>query len=147
MKLSTKGRYAARMMLDLAIHQGARPVLLKDIAKRQEISEKYLGHLISALKSARLITSSRGAHGGYSLARPPRDISLAEVVQAAEGSVSLVECISSPEICSRVECCVTRDLWNEINSQMLTVLIGTTLEDLINRYHAKCGSVPGMYAI
>ena len=103
MKLSTKGRYGARLMLELALEYGKGPVLLKEVAERQEISEKYLGHLISPLKAAGLINSTRGAHGGYTLAKASKDITLAEVVQAVEGNLSVVECVSSPGVCSRVE--------------------------------------------
>lgn len=114
MKFSTKGRYGARLMLELALNYERGPVLLKDVAERQEISEKYLGHLIAPLKASGLINSSRGAHGGYLLAKPPQDISLAEVVQAVEGNLALVECVSSPKVCRRISICVMREIWTQV---------------------------------
>lgn len=137
MKLSTKGRYAARLMLELALHYGQGPVLLKDVAQRQEISEKYLGHLIAPLKAAGLITSSRGAHGGYTLARVPRDITLADIVGAVEGNLNVVECVSSSKICHRVDLCVTRDIWSQLSAKIKEVLNSTTLQDMVNQQQEK----------
>ena len=82
MRLSTKGRYGTRLMLDVSSHGQDGPVLLKDVARRQDISQKYLAHLVAPLKGAGLLNSSRGAHGGYVLARPPQDITLGEVIRA-----------------------------------------------------------------
>ena len=147
MKLSTKGRYGARLMLDLALHYGEGPVLLKDVAERQEISEKYLGHLIPPLKAAGLISSSRGAHGGYILAKPPEDITLGEVVRAVEGTLVLVECITAPRICHRVDFCVTRDIWKEMGEKMEEVLESTTLQETVNRQRQKQKPQPLMYSI
>lgn len=149
MKLSSKGRYGARLMLDLALHYGNGNglVLLKDIAERQEISEKYLGHLIAPLKAVGLINSSRGAHGGYTLAKAPQDITLAEVVQAVEGNLSVVECVSSPEVCSRVEVCVTRDIWSRLSEKITEVLDSTTLQDMVELHAQKQKSHSLMYSI
>ena len=147
MKLSTKGRYGARMMLDLAIHYGEGPVLLKDVAERQEISEKYLGHLIPSLKAAGLINSSRGAHGGYILAKPPQEITLGEVIRAVEGNLALVECVSAPKVCHRVGFCVTRDIWKELGNKMMGVLESTTLQDMVNRQGEKLKSQALVYNI
>jgi Rrf2 family protein len=147
MKLSTKGRYGARLMLDLALHYGTGPVLLRDIAERQDISEKYLGHLIQPLKTAGLINASRGAHGGYQLAKPPDQIDLAEVVQAAEGDLCLVECVSNPLICDRNEGCVTRDIWEELSVKVDDLLRSVTLQDMVNRQNRKQTSRPLMYHI
>jgi len=85
MKLSTKGRYGVRLMLDLAAHYGERPVLLKEISQREDISEKYLWHLITPLKSAGLIHATRGAHGGYELAKAPSEITVKDVFEVVEG--------------------------------------------------------------
>ena len=137
MKLSTKGRYGARLMLELALEYGKGPVLLKEVAERQEISEKYLGHLISPLKAAGLINSTRGAHGGYTLAKASKDITLAEVVQAVEGNLSVVECVSSPGVCSRVEICVTRDIWSQLSEKMMEILESITLQDMVSRQKQK----------
>ena len=91
MKLSSKGRYSIQLMIDLTIHGTDGAVFLKDIARRQEISEKYLGHLVPLLKSARLINATRGANGGFTLAKPATEISVKDIVTAVEGPISLVE--------------------------------------------------------
>ena len=147
MKLSTKGRYGTRLMLDLALHYGEGPVFLKDVAERQEISEKYLGHLISPLKATGLINSTRGAHGGYTLAKPPQQITLGEVIQAVEGNLTLVECVTAPNVCHRVSFCVTRDIWEEIGEKMMGVLDSTTLQDIVDRQRQKQKLHPLMYSI
>ncbi len=147
MRLSTKGRYGARLMLDLAIHYGQGSILLKDVARRQEISEKYLGHLISPLKGAGLITSSRGAHGGYVLTKAPEDINLGDVVQAVEGTLSLVECVKVPSVCHRVDSCVTRDIWGELSEKIVETLESITLEDMVDRQRKKEKPRPLTYNI
>ena len=133
MRLSTRGRYAARLMLELALCYGRGPTLLKDIAKRQEISEGYLEHLLPPLKIAGLINSSRGAHGGYTLAREPSKINLKEVVQALEGSLSPVGCVDSLSVCQRTGFCVTRDIWKELGEKISQTLESVTLEDMVER--------------
>ena len=147
MKLSTKGRYGARLMLDLALHYGNGPVLLKDIAERQGISEKYLGHLVGPLKAAGLLNSSRGARGGYALAKPPKEITLADVISVLEGEIALVECVNKPALCRRVELCVTRDIWAEMSEKIAEVLSSTTLESMVKRYREKQKSRPLIYSI
>ena len=137
MKLSTKGRYAARAMLDLAFHYGEGPILLKDIARRQQISERYLEHLITPIKAAGLVTSMRGAHGGFTLAKPPSQIRLSEIIQIMEGSIAPVECVDDPNICSRADLCVTRDIWTEMQKAMSGILESTTLQDLVQRQREK----------
>ena len=140
MKLSTKGRYGTRALLDVAIHQGDSPVQLKDVAERQQISLSYLEHLIAPLVAAGMLRSSRGAHGGVSLGRLPQDIPLIDVVRALEGSVAPVECVDDPAKCSRADGCVTRDLWIETKRAMESVLESTTLADLVRRQHDKDGA-------
>jgi len=137
MKLSTRGRYATRALLDLALHQGEAPVLLKDIAQRQEISLSYLEHLITPLIAAGIVRSTRGARGGVSLAKPPKQVKLSEVIQLLEGSVAPVECVNNPEICSRSALCVTRDIWGELKKAIDGVLESTTLQDLVERQKGK----------
>jgi Rrf2 family protein len=147
MKLSAKGRYGARLMLELALCYGQGPVLLKDIAERQEISEKYLGHLIPPLKAAGLIFSSRGVHGGYTLAKPPGEITLAEVLRAVEGGLELVECVNVPAVCHRVESCVTRDIWSLVSKKMKEELSSITLQNMAERHQQKQNLQPLMYNI
>jgi Rrf2 family protein len=137
MKLSTKGRYAARAMLDLAFHYGEGPILLKDIARRQQISERYLEQLITPIKAAGLVTSMRGAHGGFTLAKPPSQIRLSEIIQIMEGSIAPVECVDDPKVCSRADLCVTRDIWTEMQKAMSGILESTTLQDLVQRQREK----------
>jgi len=111
-------------MFDVALHGQDGPVLLKDVARRQEISQKYLAHLVAPLKGAGLLHSSRGAHGGYVLSRPPQDITLAEVIRAVEGNLDFVECVGAPGICDRVDSCVTRDIWKRMSDKMMEMLSG-----------------------
>ena len=136
-----------RAMLDLALHRGRGPVLVKDIAKRQEISENYLEHLVLSLKAAGLVNSTRGARGGYSLAKPPARIKLIDVIQALEGSLALVECVNAPRVCHRANSCVTRDIWSEMALAMKDVLKSTTLQDLAERQKEKEGQEATMYYI
>jgi len=147
MKLSTKGRYGARAMLDLALHYGEGPVLLKDIAKRQQISERYLEHLIVSLKVGGLVNSMRGARGGFTLAKPPSQIRLSKIIQIVEGSIAPVECVDDPKICSRAGHCVTRDIWAEMKKAMYGVLESITLADLVQRQREKEKSEAVMYHI
>ena len=113
MKLSTRGRYSTRLMMELALHFGEGPVLLKDISKVQDISLKYLGQLIIPLKIAGLIKSTRGSHGGYFLSRPPDKIKLSEVISAVEGPIAFTECVDSPDICYRSKTCAAREVWEK----------------------------------
>ena len=147
MRLSTKGRYGARLMLDLSFHYGQGPVFLKDVAKRQDISQKYLGHLITPLKAAGLINSSRGAHGGYILVRPPQDITLGEVIRAVEGNLTLVECVKVPNLCQRSNFCVTRDVWKEISEKLAEILYSITLQDMVKQKKQKQESPSLIYSI
>lgn len=137
MRLSTKGRYGARLMLELALYYGKGPVLLKDIAKREEISEGYLEHLLPPLKAAGLVNSSRGAHGGYTLAKTPSEITLREVVQALEGPLSPAECVHTPNVCQRVRSCVTRDIWKKLGEKISQTLESVTLKDMVEMQKNK----------
>jgi len=147
MKLSTKGRYGTRAMLDLALHYGQGPILLKDIARRQQVSDRYLEQVIIPLKAAGLVTSARGAHGGFALAKPPSEIRLIEILQVVEGSISLVDCVDDPRACSRANSCVTRDVWTEMEKAMSDILKSTTLEDLAQRQREKGQPEAAMYHI
>jgi len=147
MKLSTRGRYGTRALLELALHQGEGPVLLKDISQRQQIPLQYLEHLITPLIVAGMVLSTRGPRGGVSLAKPPEEIRLSEVIQLLEGSIAPVECINNPGICSRSELCVTRDIWGEMKKAMNGVLESTTLQDLVERQKRKGYPEEVMYYI
>ncbi len=147
MKLSTRGQYGTRALLELALHQGEGPVLLRDIAQRQQISLQYLEHLISPLIAGGIVRSTRGARGGVSLARAPEEIRLSEVVRLLEGSVAPVECVDNPEACNRSELCVTRDIWGELKQAIDGVLESTTLKDLVERQKRKKQPEVEMYYI
>jgi Rrf2 family cysteine metabolism transcriptional repressor len=137
MRLSTKGRYGLRALLDLALHQDEGPVLLKDVARRQEFSLPYLQHLIAPLIAAGVVKSTRGVGGGVSLLKLPSEIKLSEVVQPLEGCVTPVDCINNPALCHRSPFCATRDLWGEMKDAMSQVLDSTTLQDLVERHRGK----------
>jgi Rrf2 family cysteine metabolism transcriptional repressor len=146
MKLSTKGRYGMRALLDLALHQGEGLILLKDIAQRQEVSLPYLEHLIAPLIAAGLVKSTRGARGGVLLLKPPSEIKLGEVVELLEGSLAPVDCVNDARLCHRSASCVTRDIWTEMKRAMNQVLDSTTLQNLVERQRQK-GQTEGMYYI
>jgi len=137
MKLSTRGRYSTRLMMELALHFGEGPVLLKDISKVQDISLKYLGQLIIPLKIAGLIKSTRGSHGGYFLSRSPDKIKLSEVINAVEGPIAFTECVDSPDICYRSKTCAAREIWGEATRQFNTTLSSITLVEMLDRQEAK----------
>ncbi len=147
MRLSTKGRYGARAMLDLALNYGKGPVLLRDIAKRQEVSEKYLEHSITALRKAGLVRSIRGARGGYVLAKSPSQIRLSEIMEVLEGSMAPVECVDDPEVCRRAQLCVTRDIWSKMKEAIDNILESVTLQDMVEEQNKKKNSKAIVYNI
>ena len=143
MKLSTRGRYGVRLMLDLALHEGEGPVLLREIAKRQEISEKYLWQLINPLKAAGMINSLRGAHGGYILGKKPGEINLRQILTVLEGSLCLVDCVDNPSGCDRSPACISRDIWSEASKGILNVLESMTLAKMVEEHVKKSDSFTG----
>lgn len=131
MKISTKGRYALRLMLDMAIHKDEGAIKLKDIASRQEISEKYLEQIIATLNKQGLVVSQRGASGGYYLSKSPKEYTVGEIIRAIEGSLAPVECLSTPtNPCNRKANCVTLKIWEELNDAINDVVDKYTLADL-----------------
>lgn len=147
MKLSSRGQYGTRLLLDLALHQEKEPVLLRDVAQRERIPLSYLKHLIGPLISGGLLRSTRGAKGGVSLAKSPKEIRLSEVIQLLEGPIALVECINNPAICDRSGFCVTQDVWGELGKGMSRLLGSTTLWDLVDRQKSKEQARAAMYHI
>lgn len=137
MRLSTKGRYTTRAIVDLALNYQKSPVFLKDIAKRQGISQRYLGQLIIPLEGAGLVKGIRGRRGGFILAKPPWQITLGQVIQISEGRISFEDCVDNPKVCSRSSCCAIRDFWSETMRAVERVLESTTLQDLIDRQAEK----------
>jgi Rrf2 family iron-sulfur cluster assembly transcriptional regulator len=132
MKLSTRSRYGARILVDLALHKDQGPVQIGEISKRQNISVKYLEQLIRPLKQADLVTSVRGPKGGHLLAKKPEDISLGQVVRLFEGQSDLVECISSPEKCARSADCQVRLAWRDATEVLYEKLDSTNISDLMD---------------
>lgn len=136
-RISTKGRYGARLMLELAMNYGKNPILLKDIAKKEEISEGYLQHIVDSLKGAGLIHSSRTGHGGYTLTKSPETITLKDILGSLEGSINLVECVINPGVCDRSDSCTTRDIWKEVGDNLSSSLESITLKSMVERKKKK----------
>jgi len=132
MKLSTRSRYGVRIMYELALRYGEGPVILKDIARWQEISEKYLSKLIIPLKAAKLVRASRGSHGGYNLTREPSEISIREIVEVLEGDLKTVECVHNGNTCTRSSECPVKEIWHRLDKSVLDVLDNITLRDVVN---------------
>jgi Rrf2 family protein len=118
MKLTTKSRYGTRLVLDLAQHYGKRAVQLGEIARRQDVSIKYLEQIIRPLKKANYIKSFRGSKGGHVLNKPPEEITVGEIVALLEDSPSLTSCVDNPDVCDRVDTCLTRLIWQEATNAM-----------------------------
>ena len=132
MKISTRGRYGTRMMLDLAAHHDQGPTPLREIANRQDLSVKYLEQLIIPLKAAGYIRSVRGARGGYTLARKPDKISVGQIIKVLEGGLSLVDCVEDPKVCEREKNCPTRDIWLRMSERLMEELSSLTLSDVLD---------------
>ena len=147
MRLSTRGQYGTRALLELALHWGEEPVPLKGIAQRQQIPLQYLEHLITPLIAAGVVRSTRGARGGVSLVKPPQEVRLSEVIQLLEGSSAPVKCVNDPKSCARYELCVTRDTWSELKRAIDGVLESTTLQNLVERQKIKEQTEKAMYYI
>lgn len=138
MKISTKGRYALRLMIDIAMHEGGEPIRIKDISKRQEVSEKYLEQIIAILNKAGYVRSIRGPRGGYLLARQPKDYTAGMILRLTEGSMAPVSCLEFEENdCTRQEQCATLELWKRLDTAIREVVDSVTLEDLVEWQKAK----------
>ncbi len=133
MKISTKGRYALRLMLDIAQHRDGNPVRVKDVAARQDISLKYLEQIVALLVRAGCLKSIRGPQGGYRLTRQPGEYTVGSILRVTEGSLAPVECLDSEENdCLRADNCTTLRLWKELDQAIRDVVDKYTLEDLLN---------------
>jgi Rrf2 family iron-sulfur cluster assembly transcriptional regulator len=135
MKLSTRSRYGARILVDLARYSNQGPVQIGEISKRQDISVKYLEQLIRPLKQAKMVNSVRGPKGGHLLALKPEDITLGQIVRLFEGQSELVECISNPEKCSMSDDCQVRLAWGDATRVLYEKLDRTTIADLMKSNH------------
>jgi Rrf2 family protein len=136
-KISTKGRYALRLMLDLAVNDTGEYLSLKSIAARQEISDKYLEQIISLLSRGGFVRSVRGAQGGYRLAKSADQVTVGMILRLTEGSLSPVPCLDEePDACSRSDICVTREVWQQLADAINGVVDHITLADLAKRQRA-----------
>ena len=140
MKISTKGRYALRLMLDVALNSNGSAVPLRDVAQRQEISDKYLEQIVTQLSRAGLVRSVRGAGGGYLLTRDPAEYTVGEILRTLEGNLAPVSCVDQDDVCrcGRADQCVTVEVWREIQAAVSSVVDHITLADLVERQHKKC---------
>lgn len=138
-RLSTKGRYGARLMLNLAYHykNGNEAVILKSVSNEEDISIRYLEQIVIPLKINRLVKSIRGAGGGYTLARHPSKIKLSEVLHALEGSCCLVECVEDSDFCKRIPTCATYEVWKEASNLLKNYFGNISLQDLIEISNRK----------
>jgi Rrf2 family protein len=135
MKISTKGRYAIRMMLDLAEHDQEGFVALKDIAARQEISKKYLEQIVPLLNKANMLLTNRGFQGGYKLAKKPEEYKIGDILRVTEGNLSVVTCLDAPvNTCNRKDNCQTLQMWQGLNDVINNYLDNITLADLYENH-------------
>jgi Rrf2 family protein len=134
LRLSTRGQYAVRAMLVLALYSEAEPIPLRQVAEIEEISEQYLEQIFVDLRRSKLVRGVRGARGGYQLTRPPSEITAGDIIRSVEGPIAPVECVTQnpAEACNRVHLCVTHDLWVRLAESMSAVLDNTTLKDLVD---------------
>lgn len=138
MKISTKGRYALRMMLDMAQHQKNGPVALKDIAERQNVSKKYLEQIALVLSQAGVLQGTRGHQGGYRLIAEPRECTVYDILVSVEGSMHPVACLDhSPNDCERCNGCETLYVWQGLDTVIQNYLKGITLQDVLDKVHVK----------
>jgi Rrf2 family cysteine metabolism transcriptional repressor len=146
-RLSTRMRYGCRAMAELAATYPGGAVSVKDMARNQRLSAKYLEHIVSSLRAAGLVKAARGVHGGYVLSRPPELVKLSEIFQILEGSPAPADCVVNPQVCSMRQTCPTRDTWVQIGEAVQGVLEGTTLRDLADRKKRNRNPLPLMYHI
>lgn len=147
MKISTKIRYGTRAIIELAENYGKGPIDLKEIAKKEDISLKYLEQVIIPLRAAGLLKAIRGARGGYSLAKPPSEISLNDVMKVLDGPIDLVECLTDPARCSKSSTCVTREVWKEASEALEKIFGSITFEEMVRRKKEREGRTSPMYQI
>ncbi|MBU4483728.1 MAG: Rrf2 family transcriptional regulator [Actinobacteria bacterium] len=137
MRISARSRYGMRLMINLAANSENGYSFLKDIAKSEGISEKYLSLIVIPLKAAGLLKTSRGVHGGYILSRTPSKITAKEVVEVLEGDLSLVECTRNEKYCVKIKNCASHDIWSDLSEKMAEFLNSITLEDLAKIQNEK----------
>ena len=131
MKISTKGRYALRVMIDIAINSNGEYVSVKDIADRQEISKKYLEQIMTMLSKAKFIETTRGNIGGYKLTKQPEEYKIGDILRATEGDLAPLDCLIDDNYCNRKENCKTHSFWAGLDNVINEYIDSKTLEDLI----------------
>lgn len=135
MKISTRGRYGLRILIDIALYDlASKPRMVREIAESQGISEKYISHLIIDLRKAGFIKSIRGAGGGYRLAKAPQQIKLLDIIEVMEGDISLVSCNKKDKLCQRAPLCPAKNIWLQISQEFRAILAKYTLQDFLNQY-------------
>lgn len=135
MRMSTKGKYGIKAMLELALVYDVETISVRSIAQKQNISELYLEQIFSILKKGQLIKSVRGAKGGYSLSKNPKDITIKNIMDVLEGPVSISECIEKDVNCDNLDRCATRVLWVRIRNAINDIFSSVTLQDIINEHN------------
>ncbi|QUH30755.1 RrF2 family transcriptional regulator [Vallitalea guaymasensis] len=137
MKLSTRGRYGLRAMVDLVVNSKETNISLKSISQRQGISMNYLEQIISVLKKSGYVKSVRGAKGGYSLAKSPKDISVGDILRALEGDLNPVDCalVNEDKQCDEADCCITKVVWKKISDSINDVVNNISLQDLVEGHN------------
>lgn len=142
MKISTKGRYAVRVMLDLALNDTGECIKVKDIAARQDISEKYLEQIVASLNRAGYVRSVRGAQGGYRLAKSPENYTVGMILRVTEGSLAPVACLEEgTDACERCDTCETMEVWRDLAKAIDAVVDGVTIADLANQHRQRTGAL------
>lgn len=147
MWISTRARYGVRLMLDLALNENGKPVRVRDVSSRQQLSEKYVEQLLARLKESGYVKSVRGAGGGYILGKPADRISVLDVFEAMEGTLQVVDCVDDPELCPRYPLCVTHGIWKEIRDSAARILGSITIKKLAGMHrkreclHARRGRI------
>ena len=138
MRISTRGRYALRMMLDMALADSGKPVRVKEIAERQEISEKYMEQIMSILNKAGFVRSVRGPQGGYFLTRKPEEYTAGMILRLTEGSLAPVACVEEENTCEKIHDCATILVWQKMNEAINDVVDHMTLQDLVDYEMKEC---------
>ena len=137
LKFSTKARYGLRVLIILGVYYNKKLLQIKDIAEREDLTEKYLEQIFISLKAANFVKSVRGAKGGYYLSKNPSEITIREIIERLEGSLFPTDCAENSSVCSRSFCCVTTDLWKELGNMIYQFLENKTLRDLVDAYENK----------
>lgn len=136
-----------RFLMELGEHGPRGNMTLKDVARRQSISEKYLWQIVNPLKAAGIIRATLGSHGGYALAKPPATITLLDILSVLEGNCALVPCVATPAVCPRSKTCASREVWREVDGKLAEAMQSITLSEMVARQKRLTADTPMEYAI